>query len=88
MTTDTNGAGGLPDVLDFVNRQPCRCMSVAQLGERDYCDRCRAKATLRGAITANETAMGLADEYKAWLDCYHAGGDFPEFLSKRIGETP
>lgn len=28
--------------LDFIRRQPCRCMSVAQLGERDHgCERCQ-----------------------------------------------
>jgi hypothetical protein len=41
-------------VLDFVSRQPCRCMSIAQLGERDYCDRCQSTKNLRALLARTE----------------------------------
>lgn len=35
------------DVLAWIQRQPCRCMSVAQLGERDPgCGRCLSRAAV------------------------------------------
>lgn len=44
----------MQSVLDFVNRQPCRCMSIAQLGERDYCDRCQSVKNLRALLARTE----------------------------------
>lgn len=41
------------DVLGWIRCQPCKCMSVAQLGERDPgCERCRTASVVLELIEA------------------------------------
>jgi hypothetical protein len=39
-------------------------------------------------VLVSNATQSLADEYEAWLHCYHAGDDdFTGFLSKRLSHT-
>lgn len=49
----------------------------------------RHRKFIEAALASQKPAEGdahklMAEEYQAWIDCYHAGGDYTDFLAKRL----
>ncbi|CAM4080798.1 hypothetical protein BOTU111921_10595 [Bordetella tumbae] len=79
-----------PDATSMVIQMPNICHPQSGVEWIDmYGD--KRKGRLVSALAAQKPVERdahklMAEEYQAWIDCYHSGGDYTDFLAKRLSD--